>query len=310
MKTNMKTRRKTALVLSCFGFLVGAPIAQADSFTGFTMDFVDIGNAGNAADDTTYGAVDYNYRMGTHEVSETMIDSYNTANPSVLITKLRRGDDRPATGVSWNEAARFVNWLNTSTGHAEAYKFTTGGTNDNISLWTAGDAGFDASNPFRNSNAHYILPTEDEWYKAAYYDPNTSTYNDYATGSDTAPTATSGSTTDGEAVYDGQSASADITNAGGLSPYGTMAQNGNVWELSESNFTAPNDSPDEERVARGSYWGGSSVELQPSVRTRISPTSSGNGVIGFRVASVVPEPSSISLVVIGAVGLLMKRRRG
>ena len=42
------------------------------------MDFVDMGNAGNSADDTGYGSVDYNYRMGTHEVSGAMIDAYNT----------------------------------------------------------------------------------------------------------------------------------------------------------------------------------------------------------------------------------------
>ena len=29
----------------------------------------------------------------------------------------------PATGISWNEAARFVNWLNVSQGHPVAYKF-------------------------------------------------------------------------------------------------------------------------------------------------------------------------------------------
>jgi formylglycine-generating enzyme required for sulfatase activity len=35
------------------------------------------------------------------------------------------GANRPATGVSWNEAARYVNWLNTSNGLAPAYKFAT-----------------------------------------------------------------------------------------------------------------------------------------------------------------------------------------
>jgi hypothetical protein len=32
--------------------------------------------------------------------------------------------------------ARFVNWLNASTGHSAAYKFTTVGFNDNIALWS------------------------------------------------------------------------------------------------------------------------------------------------------------------------------
>ena len=82
----------------------------------FTMEFVTIGNPGNA-DDTTgnpnpAGSVAYTYQMGKYEVSEIMITKYNVqfgvAN-SLFITKSNRGADKPATSVSWNEAARFVN---------------------------------------------------------------------------------------------------------------------------------------------------------------------------------------------------------
>ena len=172
----------------------------------FTMNFVDIGNAGNAADTTgaanPAGAVGYAYGLGKYEVSEDMITKYNrnygTAN-SLVITKHTRGVAKPATSVSWNEAARFTNWLNTSTGGSAAYKFTTSGVNDNIALWGSGDAGYDASNPYRNSLATYVLPSMDEWYKAAYYNPTTSTYFDFPNGSNTAPTAVSSGTADGTA---------------------------------------------------------------------------------------------------------------
>ena len=55
-------------------------------------------------------------------------------------------------------------------------------------------------------------------------------YCDYATGSDTAPTAVASGTGAGTAVYSQsfEAGPADITNAGGLSSYGTMAQSGNV----------------------------------------------------------------------------------
>ena len=109
---------------------------QTGDFGTFSIAFTEIGDAGNAPDDTTYGAVAYNYSISTYEVSEAMIDAYNTANPSILITKDTRGADKPATRVSWNEAARFVNWLNTSQGYQAAYKFTTDGFNDHIALWT------------------------------------------------------------------------------------------------------------------------------------------------------------------------------
>ena len=144
-------------------------------------------------------------------------------------------------------------------GYSAAYNFTTGGAGDNIALWVAGDSGYNPSNPFRNARAHYFLPSDDEWYKAAYYDPNANgglgSYWDYATGSDTAPIAVAGGTTGGTVVY-GQTVvrgPADITNAGGLSPYGTMAQNGNVSERLESGYTPPNDLASEGRVLRGGW---------------------------------------------------------
>ena len=91
-----------------------------------------------------------------------------------------------------NEAARFVNWLNTSQGYQVAYSFTMSGPNDNLTLWSSAQAWqLGGENLFRHKDAHYFLPSEDEWYKAAYYDGNTSTYFDYANGKDTAPPALS-----------------------------------------------------------------------------------------------------------------------
>jgi len=300
--------------------LLAAPVLKADTFGSggnqFTMDFTTIGNAGNAADTTgspnPVGSVGYTYQMGTYEVSRGMIDAYNAlvpvhGGPTLTMSDMSsfggNGANRPATSVSWNEAARFVNWLNTSSGYDAAYQFDTAGGNDNIALWEVGDAGYNAGNPFRNSNAHYFLPSEDEWYKAAYYDPNANGglggYWNYATGSDTAPVTTSGGTASGTAVYrDGVNTNppgpADITNAGGLSAYGTMAQNGNVWEWGENGFTAPNDSAGESRVIRGGGWGNSSDFLSSSFRNFGSPTNE-NSFIGFRVAAV-PEPSSLGSV--------------
>jgi hypothetical protein len=80
------------------------------------MDFVTIGNPGNAADTTgspnPAGSVGYTYDIGKFEVSEDMITKYNanfgTAN-NLVITKDNRGTNKPATSISWNEAARFVN---------------------------------------------------------------------------------------------------------------------------------------------------------------------------------------------------------
>lgn len=300
------------------------PAAHADSFGSgantFDLDFVSIGNAGNAADNTTYGSVGYNYQMGVNEVSRGMIDKYNAigGGPALTLNDMTssggNGANRPATGVSWNEAARFVNWLNTSKGYSLAYQFDTAGGNDNIALWEPGDAGYNAANLFRNANAHYYLPSEDEWYKAAYYDPAANSgaggYWNYATGSDSAPTAVASGTTSGTAVYNQSYATgpADITNAGGLSAYGTMAQGGNVQDMCESALDLSNDLIDESRVHRGGLWIHTSGDLASSVRSYVGPEGFGVGGVGFRVAAV-PEPSGVLLTLIGMMGVVLRRKR-
>ncbi|MGJ8656631.1 MAG: SUMF1/EgtB/PvdO family nonheme iron enzyme [Akkermansiaceae bacterium] len=311
-----------SILIGVAGVCLVAGVASASIITfgsggnAFDMDFVDVGNAGNAADDTGYGAVGYNYKMGTHEVSRDMITKYNAqAGVAISLQDMTSyGGNRAnmaATGISWNEAARFVNWLNISSGGVAAYNFTGLGVND-FALWESGDAGYDASNEYRNSLAKYVLPSEDEWYKAAYYN-GSGGYDDYATQTgDTAPTAVANGTTAGTAVYDqifGQGP-ADITNAGGLSAYGTMAQNGNVWEWGESAIDGSNDSAVDSRVLRGGYWYNTSSNLRSSFRPGYDPTGEGFG-IGFRVAVVtpVPEPSGVLLTGIGALGLLIRRHR-
>ena len=282
----------------------------------FSMEFVTIGNPGNAADTTgdpnPVGAVAYTYQIGKYEVSRDMILKATSAGGlgitlADMTSRGGNGANRPATGVSWNEAARFVNWLNTSKGYQAAYNFTTSGANDNITLWGAGQ--YSGSNPFRHKDAIYVLPTVDEWYKAAYGKADGTGWYDFPNGSDTAPTAVASGTANNRAVY-GQNTStgpADITNAGGLSPYGTMAQGGNVWELSETAYDRSNDSASENREQRGASWSSTSDGLKASLRGSAGST---NELInsGFRVASV-PEPGSASLVILGLAAVLARRRR-
>ncbi len=297
----------------------------------FNMEFVEIGAPGNTADTTgnpnPAGAVSYVYNIGKFEVSRDMVTKANAEGGlGITLNDMTsfggNGADRPATGVSWNEAARFVNWLNTSQGFSPAYKFATqpgdGGysANVNIELWVSGDTGFDASNPFRNSEAQYFLPSVDEWYKAAYYDPVSETYGDYPTSDGTVPTAVTNGTTDKTAVYN-QSTSqgpADIADAGGLSAFGIMGMGGNVWEWEETEFDLVNNSPSSLRGLRGGSWNANSGGLAASGRSISSPTN-GSSVIGFRVASpfsetvMIPEPSGIALGLISLAGLALWLRR-
>ena len=277
------------------------------------MEFVTIGNPNNAADTTgrpnPVGSVAYTYNLGKHEVSRDMITKANAAGSlGITLEDMSsyggNGLLRPATGISYYEAAKYVNWLNTSTGGTAAYKFV-GGT---FQLWSAGDAGYNSNNLFRNSLAKYWLPSSNEWYKGAYGNLN-GTWNDYPTGSNSAPTAVAGGTAANTAVY-GQSSStgpADITSAGGLSAYGTMGQGGNVYEWNETAYDGSNNTVGEIRELRGGVWNGFGDHLGASSRTTTAPTEELNN-LGFRVASV-PEPSALSLLAIGLSGLALVRRR-
>lgn len=299
-----------ALVL-CIHTFIGA--AKADTFgsgtNSFEIEFVKIGDAGNPADMTGQprpaGAVPYEYRIGKYEISEQMIDKANTLGV-LAITKDTRGPDKPATSVSWFEAARFVNWLNTSTGHTPAYKFVHAVTRPpslQFELWEPGDFGYDPDNLFRNRFARYFLPSVDEWYKAAYYDPVTGSYFDYPTGSNFLPTPVAGGTTPGTVVaMQGIPAGpADIMLAGGLSAFGTMAQGGNVEEWEESELDLTNDNPFALRGSRGGGWDASPSSLSAINRGAWAPTNVTIGT-GFRVARVIPEPSTLLLLMFAIIG--------
>lgn len=286
----------------------------------FQMEFVTIGNPGNGDNDFVVGTVGYEYNIGKSEVSERMIESFN-ASQSLQVTKDTRGLNKPATSISWNEAARFVNWLNTSTGGSIAYKFVSDGVNDNLVPWSPTDTlDFNALNPYRSKRATYVLPSLNEWYKAAYYAPIYSplfpvgTYFMYSNGSNTPPIAVASGTEPNTAVFNQSfiQGPADVNMAGGLSYYGVMGLGGNVseWLETPSSFATGASS---RRIQTGRWF--DSVPLSASVGNLGNPQDE-NYETGFRVASVSPQSPPVvpepSMMVIGSIlglgGLIAKRR--
>jgi sulfatase modifying factor 1 len=313
-----------ALLMSAF-----ATTARGDSFgsgpNSFSIDFVPVGNAGNAADTAgnpnPAGSVAVAFRIGKYEIGRGMIEAANSAgglNLTLADMSLIGGNGpvQPATGLSWDEAARFVNWLNSSTANTPAYKFDNQGV---FQLWAPGDPGYDSANRYRNGLAKYFLPSVDEWYKAAFYDGAAGVYYNYATGSNSLPTAVASGTAARSAVYDVMVSGGDpapITLAGGLSPYGTMAQSGNVHEWMETGAglgfpQAPTTSdPFALRINRGGNAAtppAFSSELSRNVR-QLGFQDQSYPYTGFRVASQVPEPSAMVLGVTVAT-ILVRRRR-
>jgi len=261
----------------------------------FTIDFVGIGNPGNSNDRTGYGGVPYAYRMGKYTISQNQIDAA-TRNGLQNVTAGAWSGDKPAAYINWYEAAAYVNWLNTSQGYQPAYNLTwtngawsmplwptTPDSNGNVA-WTNG-----GTNLYRNANCVYFLPSENEWYKAAYYDPakngGAGGYWQYPTGSDSAPTAVGSGTNSGTAVYSQpwDNDPASVLQAGGLSPYGTMGQGGNVYQWEEGALDGNNDVAQEARVVRGGGWYYGAGGLQSSTRYCYSPDFD-YSVIGCRVA--------------------------
>lgn len=154
-----------------------------DPGSGGEPGFVAIGDAGNAADIDyprvgAIGSVDYAFDIGRRKVSNAEYaeflnsaardaDEHGLFHPGMRIHRAgREGSYRysaePAsanaavTFVSCYDAMRYCNWLQSG---GDAYTFS--GTT------LVGS---------RDDGATYFLPSEDEWYKAAYYDPAAKEY--------------------------------------------------------------------------------------------------------------------------------------
>jgi formylglycine-generating enzyme required for sulfatase activity len=314
-KKMQRVRLAICLVVVCV--MAVANTASADTFGSgtvneFTIDFVPISGSTNPV--SGYGIVNNNYRMGTYEISNDQWNKFTAAygavagNPWYAYHTNRHftGESVPINIVSWYEAAQFVNYLNTSTNHTAAYKFTgTQGTSDyTFGVWQSGDVGYSASNPYRNSNAYYFLPTENEWVKAAYW--NGTNIQTYATIGDTTPTQAGWNY-----VYNNRYA----TNLGG--PWaatsgsqelnGTHNMMGNVFEWLESRYSNGGYSSGFHPGLRGGAWGFEDDYLASSSPSDSRPYGESGDVVGFRVASV-PEPLSVALLLAGGLALLRRKR--
>lgn len=259
-------------LLPVFGTVAHADVITHGGTT-INMDFVNVGNAGNAADDTGYGAVGYNYRIGKYEVTAAVWAAVIAKDPNVGNAGSWSGS-QPTAGTSWYEAARFCNWLTTGNANSGVYNTSTWAImNRQTAVATFGTA--------------YFIPTENEWYKAAYYDPNKpggAGYWDYPTKHDS-PNVPDGIDVAGDTAFDAvfyqghsQGQPNSVDNAGVLSAYGRMGQGGNVWEWNET-ATAGSS-----RGLRGGNWNNNSDNMLASNRNNNNPTNENNN-IGFRVAS-------------------------
>ncbi len=312
-----------------------------------SLQFVTVGDAGNKADlltGGTLGSVGYTFQMGKYDVTfgqytaflnaVAASDPYGLYNSSMGTLFSTQGISRsgssgsysysvtgsapgaanmPILRTTWGDAARFCNWLQNGqpTSGTEGNATTETGAYQ-LSGATSNAALLAVAAPAHSGTgaAQFFIPTENEWYKAAYYKSGGTNagYWIYPMQSNTAPdnSLALALSESNDANFLTNSGYTDPiyyltpvgTFAASPGPYGTFDIGGDSYQWNETNY-----SNTYRGVSGGPYYLGSNF-LTSYIGT-IGSGPSVNGY-GFRVASsvVVPEPSTLVLLGAGAIGLL------
>lgn len=304
--------------------------ARADVFNmppGFTnLTTVSVGNVNNPADGRyplASGAVSYQYSIGQYDVTAGQYcmflsavaasDPYGLYNTNMDQNMnpygcgiVRTGTDgsyvygigmdyanRPVNMVGFWDACRFVNWL----GKGQPVGPEGNGTTETGTYTLAGMVGLDGGTIKRNYGAKWVLPTVDEWYKAAYYDPTLpvdAPYWTFPTRSNNVPSNAFSATGTNNANYTASGtetlgAPYHRNNVGAFgasySYYNTFDQGGNVYQWTETNLTAS------ARVARGGSFADGFDSMSAANGGALCTATFETAGLGFRVAYVpVPPP--------------------
>jgi sulfatase modifying factor 1 len=332
-------RWAVAIAVVTAGFIHGSAETEA-----VTIDWVTVGNAGNANDPATgnlYGAVSYDYQIMKFEFTNSQYAAFLNAvdpegsNPqgiwnSNMGSNARGGisftngnsagtkyaaktnmGDKPVNYVSWFDVARVANWLHNG---AQTFGSTAAAADArNTGAYTVGTATI-GNAVSRNEGALFYIPTENEWYKAAFYNPTLNGgaggYRVYGNGFDTAPALISANAvgvgsaggTGNFANYSNganwNSLNGNLTTVGtngGSSYYGAFDMSGNVTEWNDLTGVAGSS-----RYLRGGSYNIFPSGLSSSSRFSLDPSVEFDD-FGFRLASpvAVPEPSTWAMAGIG-----------
>jgi sulfatase modifying factor 1 len=286
-------------------------LAMAASAQALDVEWVTVGDPGNPPDKTGHGAVAYEFQITKHEITVAQYAEFlkavatkgdpralwnagqkivRTGNPGAFhYAPAATREREPVMQVNFLDAMRFANWLHHGGGSGDtetgAYLISRNG----------GLAG-------REAGARIWIPNENEWYKAAYHQPQAvggpaGSYWRYPTRSDAQPKLAK----PGDPGPNLANFLADITPqvnggilrgfndvmpvgsfSGSASHYGTLDQAGNAWEWIETTVF------ETQRVIRGGSMCGSHEKLLSKVHTSTNPAKRYPDT-GFRLARSMPK---------------------
>jgi fibronectin-binding autotransporter adhesin len=222
----------------------------------------------------------------------------------------------PVNWDSWGDAARFVNWLQNGqpglpgaasyhsltlavegTNTTEAGAYTLNGAMTTAALFTV----------TRNAGAKYFIPSENEWYKAAYYKGGGTNagYWYYGTQASTSNPPSSTLSTTGTNNANFNSSGSHSPNLWALSPvgyyagshtaYGTYDQGGDLYNFTDTAITVSSSIANTlgegtttvMGIRGGSFHWNNPGELAANFRFGGDPAKFGHGRT-FRIAAVLP----------------------
>ena len=279
---------------------------------GVDMEWVSVGDAGNTADDTGYGAVSYEYRIGKYEVTNSQYceflnavagtDTHGLYNTSMAaayggiersgsagsysyFVKSGRGK-WPVNYVSWYDTIRFANWMHNGKPNGPQDDFST----------EDGAYDMDGDLTTHRTDAEFWVPTENEWHKTAYYKAGGTNagYWVYATQSDSPPNNNwpendTGNSANWAHLYSPPYLTDADAYELSASAYGTLNQNGSLWEWTETLIGST-------RMALGGAWAYDYAgNLAAYNHTGNTPPAEEWKYLGFRVASVTEPPCTVDV---------------
>lgn len=312
-------RRLACVLVLALALVAASPVSgQVDPV--HTMKTVAIRDAGNAKDPQTgFGSVTYDYKIGKYDVTIEQYAAFLNAKadippndvirdlwsedmddpnekPGKLIARTGNGvagdphvytveisphwgaesGRRPICWVNWFAAARFANWLHNG---ALRTSDTESGAYTLVKFKNAGIVR-------RNADARWWIPSEDEWYKAAYYDPTrkgVGGYYLYPTRSDTVPHMGAPPGLQNSANFNNffNTKGNVLTPVGAYtdsaSHYGTFDQGGNLWQWTDGVYST-------NRIIRGGSFSYGLTPPRKTVRRDYEPGFYKDDDTGFRLA--------------------------